>query len=1096
MSIPHLRRAFAMSGLLALALLILMAGATIAGAEGPAAALAPLRLAVEDMAGRFGPEWAHGETALAELADLERQAAELERAAADGAHEAQRQALMEQIDTFRRRALLSNPLLDFDRLLLIRRSVNQMGLSPNWESNSSLPKGGYDNALMTLSPVAPEGELSLFFQPEGGRFVGDVDLDFDAGRLLFSMPSEDGPWRLYELDGDGSNLRRVSAIEASDVDCYDGCYLPDGNLIFNATAPFTGVPCVTGASHVCNLYRLDRDTGRIRRLTVEQDHNWRPTVLNNGRVLYLRWEYTDIPHFVSRILFHMNPDGSGQMEYYGSNSYWPNSMFYARAIPDHPTRFITVVSGHHDTNRMGELILFDPALGRREADGVVQRIPGRGQAVEPLIRDDLVMASWPRFLHPWPLSGEYFLVACQPAADAEWGLYLADVFDNLTLIKEVPGHALLEPMPLRPRPRPPVIPSRVDPEADTALVYMMDVYEGPGLAGVPRGAVKALRVFTYHFAYYGMGGQFNRVGLDGPWDIKRVLGVVPVEEDGSALFTVPANTPISIQPLDEQGAALQLMRSWMTAMPGETLSCVGCHEAQNMGPAPRATLASRQTPSPIEPWYGPPRGFSFLREVQPVLDKHCVQCHSGAERDDGRDLPDFSRRPEAHPEGQADSYNQATRFPPSYLALRRYVRGHTMESDIHLLNPYEFHVSTTRLYRTLRRGHQGVALDGEAWDRLITWIDLNTPAHGTWREIVGDEKTLHWRDRRREMDRLYAGLDVDPEHIGPEADLGAPVLAPGAPTEAPAPTPECPGWPFDADTARARQTALEGDAVTLDLGDGVAIALVPIPAGAFIMGGPASDARPATVVPVDRPFWMSAHEITNRQYGQFDPAHDSRLEHGDFLQFDETERGYPLNGPDQPVARVSWREAMAFCDWLSQKSGRRITLPTEAQWEYACRAGADTDLWYGDLHDDFAAVANLADLSLHRVDTFGWGLPSGAIPPWRPAATAVDDGFRVSAPVGAYAPNPWGLYDMHGNVAEWTRSLYHPYPWNGDDGRNDREGEGPRVVRGGSWYDLPGESASGARLAYAPHKKVFNVGFRVLWDGEPPSGAVVIARRP
>jgi hypothetical protein len=141
--------------------------------------------------------------------------------------------------------------------------------------------------------------------------------------------------------------------------------------------------------------------------------------------------------------------------------------------------------------------------------------------------------------------------------------------------------------------------------------------------------VKQLRLFTYHFAYHRVGGQVHRVGFDGPWDIKRVLGTVPVEPDGSAYFRVPANLPIAEQPLDGEGKALQLMRSWLTAMPGEKVACIGCHERPNTSPGPHEPLALNRPPADIIPWYGLPRGFSFHREVQGVLDKSCVGCHDG-----------------------------------------------------------------------------------------------------------------------------------------------------------------------------------------------------------------------------------------------------------------------------------------------------------------------------------------------------------------------------------------------------------------------------------------------------------------------------------
>ena len=189
----------------------------------------------------------------------------------------------------------------------------------------------------------------------------------------------------------------------------------------------------------------------------------------NGRILYTRWEYSDSPHYFTRILFHMNPDGTEQMEYAFSNSYWPNSTFYARPVPNHPTKVVGIVTGHHGVARMGELVVFDPGMDRHEASGVVQRIPGYGRQVDPTIKDQLVNDSWPKFLHPYPLSDKYLLVSCQPGPQASWGIYLADVFDNLVLIREEPGYALLEPVPLAPRPRPPgAAPARPHPAARPA----------------------------------------------------------------------------------------------------------------------------------------------------------------------------------------------------------------------------------------------------------------------------------------------------------------------------------------------------------------------------------------------------------------------------------------------------------------------------------------------------------------------------------------------------------------------------------------------------------------------------------------------------
>ncbi len=1048
--------------------------------------LKSLERAVTDLLTTFEGRYPNGRKYLARLSEI--RASQKELLAKKDPSAKQLAQLEKEFDQLRREALLSNPLIDFDRILLVKRSENspRLGLVQNWESNSSLPRSGFDNEITVLSDFRGEGKLNTLFKPDGGQFVGDVDMHFGAKKMLFSMPAKNRRFQVYEMAVDGTGLRQLPLITEPDVDNYDACYLPGGNILFTSTAPFTGVPCVGGSSHVSNIYVLDSKR-KIRRLTFEQDHNWCPTVLNNGRVLYLRWEYSDIPHYVSRILFHMNPDGTEQMEYYGSNSYWPNAMFYARPCPGHPTKFAAIVGGHHDVPRMGELVIFDPAKGRREADGVVQRIPGYGKKVDPVIRDGLVRGSWPKFLHPWPLSDKYLLVSAKPSPQSRWGIYLVDVFDNMLLLKELPYYALFEPVPLKQVTPPQVIPEKVQPGRKDALVYVADMYTGGGLAGVPRGTVKKLRIYSYQFAYHGMGGQVNRVGLDGPWDVKRIIGTVPVEPDGSALFRVPANMPIALHPLDDEGKALQLMRSWMTAMPGETLSCVGCHESQSTSAPIRQTVALSKKPAEISPWYGPVRGFSFRREVQPVLDKHCVRCHKGQPDADSKNLPDFSARPPVHPKGKSNGYNSGTKFTPSYIALRSFVRSPSIESDIHMLVPGEYHADTTRLIQLLKKGHYDVKLDAEGWDRIVTWIDLHTPAHGTWHEIVGMKRVARQRDRRRAMNKLYANLDEDPEAIHPTIYSPATVQAasqnPALKTqEFQEAEIECLGWPFDGAEAKRRQNASGPASLSIDLGEGAKIDLVRIPAGEFVMGGSGhADESPRTRVSIESPFWMGRYEITNEQFARFDSTHDSRIESGDFLQFSVRERGYPVNGGRQPVSRVSLRRATDFCRWLSSKTKRTFTLPTEAQWEYACRAGTATPLWFGQTTNDFAPFANLADRSLRAVDTFGWGLPSGAVPPWRPAIDGMNDKYRVSAPVGSFKPNAWGLYDMHGNVSEWTRSAYRPYPYR-EDGQFSIEGR--KVCRGGSWYDRPRRARSAFRQSYPSWQRVYDVGFRIICEME------------
>jgi formylglycine-generating enzyme required for sulfatase activity len=1055
-----------------------------------------LELAIRDLTMTFKERYQKGPEFLARLSALKTEHDALRKGPLDKDHVAGLDRVAAAFDALKAVALLANPLVDFDRLLYVERGEDNLGLPANWESNSSLKPTGFDNRLRVLSPVRPGGKSTTLFEPPGGRFVGDVELHWNADRMLLSMPGSNGRWQVHELGVDGKGLREIPLIHEPDVDNYDACYLPDGRIIFTSTAPFVGVPCVYGSSHVTNLYVRGHD-GSIRQLTVDQEHNWCPTVLPSGRVLYLRWEYTDLPHSNSRRLFQMNPDGTGQMEYLSSGSYFPNSFFYARPIPGHATKVVGIATGHHGNARVGRLLIMDPARGRREAEGVVQEIPGHGKTVEAIIRDPLADGVWPQFLHPFPLGENYFLVSMRPGPEASWGIYLVDVFDNTLLLAEKPGYALLEPVPVKKWPTPPTIPDRVDTKRDDALVFMSDVYQGVGVRGVPRGAVKKLRLVTYHFSYQGMGGLLGAIGMDGPWDIKQVLGTVPVEPDGSALFRVPAYTPISVQPLDAEGKALQIMRSWFTAMPGEVVSCVGCHETQNSVPASHATLAAGRSPSDITPWRGPTRGFSFAREVQPVIDRQCVGCHDGrphhgqtlADLRGDRIIADWSTQ-------IAGNVGTAVggKFSPAYAELHRFVRRPGIEDDIHPLAPLEYHADSTELVQMLRKGHHGVRLDDEGWDRLVTWIDLNAPYHGTWREIVGDRAVDHVAARARAMRKLYTGRDEDPEQLPSPGRAPAPATtridSSGAATSSDRPTAPAPaGWPFDGVEARRRQGSPETSHTKLDLGGGVALELVRIPAGELVMGsasGPV-DERPPTPVRIARPFWMGRFEVTNAEFARFDPVHDSHVEPMHGYQFGI--HGYPVNGPRQPVVRVSWDRAMAFCAWLSEKTGRRFSLPTEMQWEHACRAGTATPYSFGAAGADYSGWANLGDKRLREfaLETYVQVhliQNPNKYDDWVPRDDCFDDGGFVSVEVGKYRPNAWGLHDMHGNVWEWTRTALRPYPYRDDDGRNNPAAAGPRVVRGGSWYDRPQRATSSYRLAYRPYQGVFNVGFRVVIDAE------------
>jgi formylglycine-generating enzyme required for sulfatase activity len=425
-----------------------------------------------------------------------------------------------------------------------------------------------------------------------------------------------------------------------------------------------------------------------------------------------------------------------------------------------------------------------------------------------------------------------------------------------------------------------------------------------------------------------------------------------------------------------------------------------------------------------------------------------------------------------------------------------------MESDIHVYNPMEYHADVSPLVQMLRKGHHGVTLGEEAWDRLITWIDLNTPCYGTWREAAeaNPRKTFpeKYFARRHELDARYANLHVDREEIiEPDPIPSEPVVP--KPVARPPVEVSCPDWPLTTEQATTLQAGTGGEIRRNEVlverkgrTPAIAIDLVRIPAGSFVMGAndDAPDAYPPHKATIERPFWMSAREVSLALFRLFKSSHDNGTFNGHGLHFNGLPKIDSRGNGSVPVLRVTWEEAMAFCRWLSERTGKTYTLPTEVQWEWACRAGTATPFWYGDGDTDYKGMANFAEL---RGGGYGttYCLIDGTILPSTVYDGRFKDGHGLVAgtvrgwPQPMQESNVWGLYDMHGNVAEWTLSAYRPYPYDPSDGREQPEGTARRVVRGGSFTDVARWGASSYRLDYQPWQRVHNVGFRVVCLDEP-----------
>ncbi|MEG1748305.1 MAG: SUMF1/EgtB/PvdO family nonheme iron enzyme [Tannerellaceae bacterium] len=987
----------------------------------------------------------------------------------------------------KRSILLGNPLLNGDKVVATHFKLGsraRQAMAPdlgtqanNWSNQESARRIGFDAEIVELSNLRGDIKTRSVYKAPNASSIADLRLHWDGDRMMFTQTMPDKRWNVFEVKMDGTGCKPLIENEEPDLEFYDGTYLPDGRIIANSNIGYQGVPCVSGDDPVGNMVQYDPKSKTLRRLTFDQDANWNPVVMNNGRVMYTRWEYTDLTHYYSRIIMHMNPDGTENKALYGSGSMFPNSTFDVQPLPGHSSAFVGVISGHHGIARSGRLIVFDPTKARKGTAGIVQEIPYRNRPVVELIKDELVNGVWPQFIKPTPLNDKYFLVAAKLDQQSLWGIYLVDIYDNVTCLMQAEGEGFISPVVLRKTATPPAIPDRVKLNDKEATVFIQDIYEGEGLMGVPRGIVKSLRLHAYEYAYVKTTSDHNWHGIQSGWDIKRQLGTVPVESDGSVIFKVPANTPISIQPLDENGVAIQWMRSWFTAQPGEVVSCVGCHEDQNQIPMPKRVIASQKAPSRLATPEGGVRSFTFDLEIQPILDRACIACHNG----EGKA---FDMRG-----GKKDKRG----YGSSYLNLHPYVHRQGGEGDMVVLQPYEYHPNTSELVRMLKKGHHNVKLTDAEWLKLYNWIDYNAPDKGYFNANKITDFPYKGFDqiaRRKELTDKYAGgAGVDwkkeiSDYAGYLKSKGE--IKPVMPEKLPPvkeKTVKVKGWPFDATAIKAMLANEKETRKEIELMPGVKMTFVRIPAGTFVMGSYQGepDAYPISKVKIAKSFWMAEMEVTNEQFRTIYPDHDSRFV--DQMWKDHVVQGYPANNPEQPVIRVSYNDAMEYCKKLSEKTGLHITLPTEAQWEWACRAGSAEDFWYGNMNTNFGKFENLADVTTLKFAVSGVNpQPMPKTSSWYkyytylPKEEGVDDGNLIQVNSKAYQANPFGLYSMHGNIAEWTRSDYASYPYS----EKVKTPSEYKVVRGGSYIERPKYSTAYSRKAYYPYQRVFNVGFRVV----------------
>ena len=973
---------------------------------------------------------------------------------------------------------------------------------------------------------------TLISVPEG--IVRDPAISFDGKKVLFSMrKSKADDYHICELELDFdrdpitinqetdtaaiAGFRQITSLPGvSDI---DPIYLPDGRILFSSTRQ--PKYCMCNRHMMANLYVMNPDGSNIEQIGKSTLFEGHASLTADGRILYDRWEYVDRNFGDAQGIWVTNPDGTKHEIYWGNNTAVPGGVIDARVLPGSDSTFVCVFSSCHD-RPWGAIALVDRRAGVDGKDAVLMTWPPEtrdwvtaephpADPIRPLVRYDAFGNTPRKFEDPWPVTDDFFLAAgvVEGERTGIWGL---DTGGKMILLHEDP-ESCFDPMPIAPSDPPPSIGTRVDLTKETGTFVVSNVYEGFGMERVAPGSVKYLRVVESPEKRVWTREYWETTGAQAPamawndFNNKRILGTVPVGEDGSVAFEVPAERFVYFQLLDENKMLIQSMRSGVMVRPGETNACVGCHEDRISAPASAnlsaASIAGRI--QKLEPWFGPERMFSYMAEVQPVFDRYCVVCH------------DYGK-----PAGEklclAGDRNAVFNTSYSQLRLHDYVRVPGAGPHNTLL-PYEWGSAVSRLGKILLTGHpdpmidrqrkeMGLWLDKqsdpEAFERVVTWIDINAPYYpyygSSYRDHDYGRSPVSTGALRRLMEltgenRWEITLDVsfDRPEISPcLAKIGDParrdeavaILNEGKEALAVRDRGESPEWEatdpveiaqekkyqesvyrqeavrrailenrkvFDIDFAKtpmkvpAAEDPIPMTGIQRNIPEGKkAGELLELnllgseyrfrwcPAGTFIAGSPEeepghnSDERQKNVA-FRRGFWILETEVLQSQWKNVMP--------------DIPAPSYFI-GEKMPVDWVDWNECRTFCHELSAKAGVLIRLPSEEEWEYACRAGSA---------GPYAGTGNLADM--------GWCWADGRFAPLE---------------AGGKAPNAWGIYDMHGNVWEWCDSLYA-----------DNRSDGARVIKGGSTLSGKRQCRSAYRAPGNPVLGFYNLGFRIVLDPCP-----------
>ena len=678
---------------------------------------------------------------------------------------AARRTLFGEVLRVRRTIALSNPLLNFDRILFVKRPFlrgdEQHGnhMCQQYYGFNAVRAGGLfvlDHAFSD-QPVARD--ILADARCRDGRFQGQKlpqgsylspELSYDGKTILFAYTeaeptiyqwTEKSTYHIFKTNLDGSNLTQLTDGRWND---FDPCFLPNGRIAFISERRGGYGRCHPSPKPNYTLHTMDAEGHDIVCISWHESNEWQPSVNHQGMVIYTRWDYVDRGAFQAHNPWITTPDGRDARAIQGNyGKSWENRPLMEmdlRAIPG-SQKLISTAAPHHG-QAYGSLVVVDPNVPDDDMMSPFKRLTPEIPFPEAEPGNRTVYSS------PWPLSEDFYLAVYDADGKQErgpennFGIYLVDSFGNKELIYRDPALSCLSPIPVQPRQVPPIVPHGTGVGApalagvpapsgspsDKVPVGLVNVYESRNKW--PAGTtIKTLRIVQVLPKTTWMESQ-PRIGHGFQKGARAVLGTVPVESDGSAHFNLPADKPVYFQALDERGLAVASMRSDTFVHRGQkSMVCQGCHEPRLHAPQPpeRTPLALRREPSEIRPEVEGSNPFSFPRLVQPVLDRNCVGCHDKEPKTFKLDAGNVAKNPD--------------HWATSYINLKPYAFyvDHLLWNAPRTI-PGEFGARASRLYPLLEKGHHDLKLSAEDFHRLTLWLDCNSDFYGAYENTEAQAK--------------------------------------------------------------------------------------------------------------------------------------------------------------------------------------------------------------------------------------------------------------------------------------------------------------------------------------------------------------------